>query len=185
MICPKCGTQNMDGVSFCGSCGSQLLSYTPVTPVEPQQNVSYSQQQQYQQTQQPPLYGSGSSGSSNYGANVFPSGSPTAGNVFPPKNYLTESIIVTVIFFLCCCWSPISFVLGILAIIKANNVNSEFAKGNKMAAINNAESAKKLLIWAVIVGIAFIVIGIIFYIVYFAAIIAEMGGWQDYLNSFS
>jgi len=183
MICPKCGAQNMDGVTFCGSCGAQLL-YTP-PPVEPQQNVSYGQQQQYQQPQyqqQPPPYGSGSAGSSNYNAIVTPSGNPSNSNAFPPKNYLTESVIVTILFIICCC-SPISVILGIIAIIKANNVNQEFNKGNYAAAVSNSESAKKLSIWAVIVGIAFYVIVFILYVAFFAAIISEMGGWQELINS--
>jgi len=178
MICPKCGAQNMDGVTFCGSCGAQLLSLTPPS-YEPQQNVNYGQQQQYQQSQsqQPPPYGSGSAGSSNY--RVSPSGNS---NAFPPKNYLTESVIVTVLFVICCC-SPISVILGIIAIVKANNVNQEFNKGNYAAAVSNAESAKKLSLWAVIIGIAFYVIVIILYVAFFAAIIGEMGGWQELINS--
>ena len=165
IICPKCGAQNMDGVSFCGSCGAQMQSYTtPVTPEEPQQ-----------QPQQMPYAGNNPANYNRY--------TPPSNNLMiPPKNYMTEAIIVTIISFLCCC-SLISTILGIIAIVKANNVNSEFAKGNYQAANSSAESAKKLTIWAVIVSVAFIVIWIILYVLIFAAIIGEAGGFQEFLNS--
>ena len=170
MICPKCGAQNMDGVTFCGSCGTQLQSYTPVTPEEPRQSAYYNQQQQYQQPQQPPSFSGSPVGNSNYDA-------------FPPKNYLTEAIIVTIISLLCCCGSFISVILGIIAIVKANNVNTEFAKGNYLAAKSNADAAKKLTIWAAIVSIVFVVVMLIFYVFIFSATIAELGGWQEFINS--
>jgi len=178
MICPRCGAQNMDGVSFCVSCGAQLPSHTPITPEVPQQNVSYGQQQQYQQPQyqqpqQPPPYGSGST--SSYG-------NQSNNDMFAPKNYQTEAIIVTIISLLCCC-SPISVILGIIAIIKANAVNTEFANGNYQAAKNNADAAKKLTIWAAIIAVAFAVIVPILYVLIFSATIAELGGWQEFINS--
>jgi len=175
MICPKCGAQNMDGVTFCGNCGGQLLSYSPITPEEPQQNENYSQQQ-------PPLYGNSAEGNSNYRSSVNPSGSSSDSPTFPPKNYMTESIIVTVVTFLCCC-SPISIILGIIAIVKANSVNSEFARGNYEGANSNANSAKKLTIWAAIVAVITVVLVLIFYVLIFASKISEMGGWQELLDS--
>ena len=179
MICPKCGAQNMDGVSFCGSCGAQMLSYTPITPEQPQQNANYSQQPQqqfqqqppqYQQPQQSPSYSAGSVGNSNYDA-------------FPPKNYQTEAIVVTIISFLCCCGSLISVILGIIAIVKANNVNTEFARGNYLAAKSNADAAKKLTIWAAIVSVVYVIIMLLVYVFIFSAAIAELGGWQEFVDS--
>ena len=136
MNCPKCGAQNMDGVTFCGNCGARMESHISQAPETPQQNspnndgavnqqpLQQSQQQPYQQQPQQP-YG-GQPGGYTY---TNPSGGPSNGGMVAPKNYMTESIIVTVISFLCCC-SPISVVLGIIAIVKANNVNTEFERGN-------------------------------------------------------
>lgn len=75
-----------------------------------------------------------------------------------PKDYLVESIIVTVISFLCCCCSPMSIILGIIAIIKANNVKMEFERGNLSEAIHNSEQAKLLTIWTVIVAVVWYII---------------------------
>ena len=152
MICPKCGAQNMDGVTFCGSCGAQLTSFTPPAPVVSQPADNYNQQQPYQQPQQPqpqqPYYGS----QMNVGV--------TGGALTPPKNYMTEAIIVTVVSFLCCS-SLISLILGIIAIVKANNVNTEFAKGNFTEANRNAVAAKKLTIWAAVVAVLFVILIVI------------------------
>jgi hypothetical protein len=183
----------MDGVTFCGNCGAQMESHIPTqTPETPQQNVPeagvsnqqvqqpqpYQQQQSYQQTQQQ-SYGGGQPGGPRY---TNPSGGPSNGGMVPPKNYMVESIVVTVVSFLCCC-SPISVILGIIAIIKANNVNPEFERGNINEAIGNADSAKKLTIWAAIIAVAFYVIFLILYFLFFAAAIAESGGWDSFLNN--
>ena len=111
-----------------------------------------------------------------HGGSASFAGGPSNGGMIPPKNYLVESIVVTVVSFLCCCSSPISIVLGIIAIVKANNVNSEFERGNINQAISNADSAKKLTIWAAIIAVVFAIIGWIIYFVFIAAAIAESGG---------
>ena len=157
MICPKCGAQNMDGVLFCGSCGAQMASQTPPLPEEPQH---------WQ-----PGYGNRTAGGSYQGANS-PYGNPSNGGMVPPKNYMTEAILVTVISLLCCC-SLISVVLGIIAIVKANNVNPAFAGGNYNEAISNADSAKNLTIWAAVIAVVFSIIITIVYALCFAA---EFGG---------
>jgi len=147
MICPKCGAQNMDGVSFCGSCGASMASNVPFTPYVPQPNV--------------------------YQPHV---------PLIAPKNWMTEAILVTVITFLCCC-SPISLVLGIIAIIKANSVNDLFSRGIYDEANSNAEMAKKLTMWAGIVAAVYVVLFTVFYWLFLDAIINEAGGLEDLLNS--
>ena len=174
MTCPKCGAQNMDGVTFCGSCGAQMTSFAPPpTPVEPPASVNYNQPQPYQQ--QP---------YTSAGAYASPSGGFANGSLTPPKNYMTESILVTVISFLCCC-SPISLVLGIIAIVKANNVNSAFAKGNINEANKNAASAKTLAMWAAIVAGIMIILNIIMYFVIIGAGISGLGGLEEILKNIS
>jgi hypothetical protein len=98
-----------------------------------------------------------------------PAGGPYSGGMVPPKNYLTEAIIVTIVSFLCCC-SPVSIILGIIAIVKANSVNSEFASGNMNEAIRNATAAKNLTLWAAILAVVFY---IVWFIIVFTTSIAS------------
>ena len=167
MICPRCGAQNMEGVTFCGSCGAQMTSQTPPSQVESQS----AQQQPYQQPQpQQPHY--------ENQTNV----SAMNGTLTPPKNYMTEAIIVTVVSFLCCS-SFISVILGIIAIIKANNVNTEFSKGNVVEANKNADAAKKLTLWAAIIAVIFVILIFLLVFVVLGVGISELGGINEILKS--
>ena len=180
MNCSKCGAENIDGVTFCGNCGSQME--LPVQQQPPPLPPQYEQQPQAplppQYQQQP--YGGGYNQSNMYST---PAGGPSNGGMIPPKNYLVESIIVTIVSFVCCCSSPISVILGIIAIIKANNVNSEFEIGNVSEAIKNSESAKKLTIWAGVVAILFALICWILYFAIFAASMSAGGAWDEILRN--
>ena len=186
MICPKCSAQNMDGVTFCGSCGAQMASFTPPsTPVEPQQAVNYSQPQSYQQPQnqqQQPSYGSPAAGNVNPNQFTSPLGGTSNGGLVQPKNYLTEAIIVTVVSVLCCS-SIISLILGIFAIIKANNVNTEFARGNIIEANKNADAAKKLTIWAAVIAVIMFILLIVLFFVILGAGFAGLGGFDEILKN--
>jgi len=144
MICPKCGSSNMDGVTFCGACGTQLK--TIEAPA-------------YQPTQQ--------SKAQQFGS---PYGGPSNGGLVVPKNYMTEAIIVTVISFFCC-GSVISLILGIIAIVKASNVTTKFQMGLINEAVQEADSAKKLTIWAAVIAAVWAIIIIVLYIMGIAAII--------------
>ncbi|MDT5146654.1 MAG: hypothetical protein QOC58_1299 [Mycobacterium sp.] len=61
-----------------------------------------------------------------------------------PSNYLVWSILVTIF----CC---IPF--GIVAIVKSSQVNGLWAQGRYAEAQASAESAKKWVIWSVVVGL--------------------------------
>jgi len=69
-----------------------------------------------------------------------------------PNNYLVWSILVT----LFCCLP-----FGIVAIVKSSQVNGLWAQGRYAEAQASAESAKKWVMWSVIVGIIVIVINLI------------------------
>ncbi len=69
-----------------------------------------------------------------------------------PKNYLVESILIT----LFCCLP-----LGIVAIINATKVNSAFDTGNHAEAQKASENAKKWMKYGLIAG----VVGIVLYVV--------------------
>ncbi len=61
-----------------------------------------------------------------------------------PNNYLVWSILVT----LFCCLP-----FGIVAIVKSSQVNGLWAQGRYAEAQASAESAKKWVMWSVIVGL--------------------------------
>ena len=61
-----------------------------------------------------------------------------------PKNYLIESILVTV---LCC------LPLGIVGIVYATQVNSKFKSGDYEGAQEASENAKKWMTWGAIAGV--------------------------------
>jgi len=71
----------------------------------------------------------------------------------PPKNYLLESILVTIF----CCMP-----FGIVGIIFASQVNSNFASGDIDRANRASADAKKWMKWGLITGIAAIVLYFIF-----------------------
>jgi hypothetical protein len=70
----------------------------------------------------------------------------------PPKNYLVESILVTI---LCC------LPLGIMGIINATKVESLYAAGDHESAQRAADEAKKYCKYAVIASAVVIVIYVI------------------------
>jgi len=67
----------------------------------------------------------------------------------PPKNYLVESILVTIF----CCLP-----LGIAGIVNASKVNSAYENGDFATANKAAADAKKWCKWGLIAGIAFLVV---------------------------
>lgn len=71
----------------------------------------------------------------------------------PPKNYLIESILVT----LFCCLP-----LGIVSIIYATQVNSKFNAGDTQGAIEASDNAGKWMKWGLFAGIAVLAIYAIF-----------------------
>ncbi len=66
-----------------------------------------------------------------------------------PKNYLVESILVTIF----CCLP-----FGIAGIVFASQVNSKFAVGDFEGALSASKSAKKWMTWGLILSILYYVI---------------------------
>lgn len=91
-------------------------------------------------------------------------------NEVQPKNYLIESILVT----LCCC-QP----LGIVSIVFASQVNSKYAAGDYSGAVKASKEAKKWMIWGTAAGLI-IMVGIFF--LYGAVILAAIanGDFNDF-----
>jgi hypothetical protein len=70
-----------------------------------------------------------------------------------PNSHLVWSILVT----LFCCLP-----FGIVAIVKSSQVNGLWAQGRYPEAQASADSARKWIIWSVVVGLIVIVINLIF-----------------------
>lgn len=85
----------------------------------------------------------------------------------PPKNYLIESILVTIF----CCLP-----FGIAGIVFASQVNSKYSSGDIDGAIKASEDAKKWMKWGLISGIIVIVL---YLIMMFA-----MGGFAMMANQY-
>jgi hypothetical protein len=110
-------------------------------------------------------------------------GGASSGGMVMPKNYLVESIVVTIVATLCCCGFPVSTILGIIAIVKANDVNTKFSQGLHDEAIQNSIAAKKLTIWAAAVAVVLTIIGVVLYFAFFAAIYNAAGGWEEFIQA--
>lgn len=74
-----------------------------------------------------------------------------------PNNYMTLSIIATVVgWLLCCCSCGISGILATIGIVFSSQVNSKFLSGDIYGAHSSAKTAKILsIISLVISGLAF------------------------------
>jgi predicted secreted protein len=71
----------------------------------------------------------------------------------PPKNYLVESILVTIF----CCLP-----FGIAGIVYASQVNSKFATGDYEGALLASKSAKKWMTWSIVAALISVIIYVIF-----------------------
>ncbi|MDC7997795.1 CD225/dispanin family protein [Gilvibacter sediminis] len=82
-----------------------------------------------------------------------------------PKNYLVESILVTIF----CC-----LIFGIIGIVNAAKVNSEYEAGNIEGALAASKQARTWTLWGFIIGILqYVIVAII----YFVIGIAALGNW--------
>ncbi|WP_456423781.1 CD225/dispanin family protein [Lutibacter sp.] len=83
-----------------------------------------------------------------------------------PKNYLVESILVTIF----CCLP-----FGIAGIVFASQVNSKFAAGDYQGALEASENAKKWMKWGLFAGIAIVILYVIFVFALGGAAIMGLG----------
>jgi hypothetical protein len=92
----------------------------------------------------------------------------TQGRPVQPKNYLVESILVT----LFCCLP-----LGIVAIISASKVDSRYASGDFDGAQQASDEAKKWMKYGLIGGVVFIVLYLIFVFAMVGTAASQSGGF--------
>ena len=83
-----------------------------------------------------------------------------------PKNYLVESILVTIF----CC-----LIFGIIGIVNAAKVDSEYEAGNYEGALAASKQAKTWTLWGFIIGLAGVVIVGFLYLVMGIAILGSAG----------
>lgn len=114
-------------------------------------------------------------------------GQPTGGGGYLPQNlpdnYMTLSIVATVLGFLTCCTSClISAILGIIAIVFSSQVSNKFIVGDYQGALSDAKTAKILSIVSLIItGVTFLGT-----IVYYAIMLSSVGFesfWQQYMET--
>lgn len=84
-------------------------------------------------------------------------------NNIQPKNYLVESILVTIF----CC-----IPLGIVGIVYGAQVNSKYAAGDFEGALKASNQAKSWVTWGFISGLIIIALSVIFYGSLLAALLA-------------
>jgi len=73
---------------------------------------------------------------------------PTTSQAAKPKNYLIESILVTIF----CCLP-----LGIVGIVFASQVNSKYDTGDYAGAEKASKQAKQFMFWGLIAGVVVLV----------------------------
>ena len=83
-----------------------------------------------------------------------------------PKNYLVESILVTIF----CC-----LIFGIIGIVNAAKVNSEYEAGNYEGALAASKQAKTWTLWGFLIGLAGVVLVGFLYLVMGIAILGSAG----------
>ena len=83
-----------------------------------------------------------------------------------PKNYLIESILVTIF----CCLP-----FGIAGIVFSSQVNSKFSSGDYQGAQEASDSAKKWMKWGIISGVAILLLYVVFVFAIGGAAIMGLG----------
>lgn len=153
MFCRNCGNQVADNAAFCPVCNNNLQNTGDSSAGQQQYQQPYQQpyQQQYQQPYQQPYQ------------QQFQQPYQQSFVGAAPKNYLVESILVT----LCCCLP-----FGIVAIIYASKVSNLVAQGDLNGAYDAAKQAK---MWCWIgFGIGIVVNCLSFLIQVCAGVLSEM-----------
>jgi hypothetical protein len=103
--------------------------------------------------QQPTNYGTPYGQQGPYSQPQYGPSNNTPSNQVMPKTWLTESVLVTVLSFLCLC-NVIAAIPGLIAIFKANSVKTKFMNGDIQGANAASASAKK---WVLIAAVIMVV----------------------------
>ncbi|MFT4200306.1 CD225/dispanin family protein [Gordonia sp. (in: high G+C Gram-positive bacteria)] len=98
----------------------------------------------------------------------------------PPNSNLVMPIISAVLGFvaLSACCGVIPLVLGILGIVKSNEVTSKWAMGDHAGAVASSEDARKFGLWGIISVVVMAVIAVIAWII--IMVVAANSGTSSY-----
>ena len=176
----------------------QPIAPQPVQPVQPVQPQSPYAPQQPQQSGQVTANGPQAEQTQGYGQQPSPYaqpqyqqpqppqyqqpyaqqpyGQPYAPQGFPPKNWMTESVIFTVLSVICCC-NPIALITGIIAMVNAGKVNPQHQMGNITGATESAKTAK---MWALIT-LGILIVGAIISVV---TLVLSPGVKEAFMNGY-
>lgn len=105
-----------------------------------------------QPTQQPTPYGQQGHSNQPYAQPQYGPNTNRQGNQAMPKNWFTESLIVTILSLLCCC-NPVGLFTGIFSVIKASSSKRKYMLGDVTGAATDGASAKKWMIITIVVGL--------------------------------
>ena len=130
-----------------GGFDTQMPQTPPMGDVQLPQVPPFGGQQQQQQPTQPTTYGQPNQ---PYAPPQYGPSNQT--NQMPPKNWFTESLIVTILSALCCC-NPVGLCTGIYSVIKAYSSKNKAAAGDYTGSANDGASAKKWMIITIVVGL--------------------------------
>jgi len=140
VFCPNCGASNADTATMCAQCNQAIPQFSssaqPPQPLQPS-----------------------------------PAGIPAPlppGSVAPPQsqvqipNYLTQSIIMTVVSVLCC--SLLSLPFSIIALVYSTQVNGKIVANDIAGALSASKNAKLFCWIAFGVVMAGVLLGIVYFI---------------------
>lgn len=136
--CPYCGEDNIRGAKYCTICHNPMDAGQPVHQGNNQPQYPRQQQQ------------------SGYGRNPdfkYPQQPQGGRPPMPPRNYMTEAILVTIF-----CCQP----LGIVSIVLAAGINSDYRLGNYEKAERQSRQAGTWVLVSFIVGLVANLLYIVF-----------------------
>jgi len=102
-------------------------------------------------------------------------------NMVIPSDYKVLSILMIVFGVLtCCCWFDIPFVVfGILALNAGNMVGTYYSVGDYANAQKKSDEAKKMLLWGLGTGVAWVLVSVIISVLMFSS-----DAYQEMLESY-
>ena len=136
--CPECSAQISSEAPFCPHCGAPVASKQPEESAQPQEGQVTEQPQAQQPAQ-------ASAQPCGCGCTPQPQATPCTTKELPPKTWLLESILAT----LFCCLP-----FGVVGIIYAARVESNWYAGQKELARSSASTAKTWTLISFFFGLA-------------------------------
>lgn len=125
---------------------SGMSDWMPAKSVDELHDILHASQQNHATPPPHPEGNANGQFGGNYGQGVYTTPNPQPQRPpYPcPSTHLAEAVLVTI----CCCLP-----FGIVAIVKATQVNSLYAQGNYDAALLASTDAQKWVMWSLVCGL--------------------------------